>query len=145
MDNRFEKFSCLISNVSQSLHRIASVQMEKYGLKGPMAIYLLTIYRYNDSGITPMQLAEFCNRDKSDVSRAISVMQKKGLILKEGKTAYRTHLKLTELGIDAAEHIRKLADDAAVSVETGVKQADLDAMYVALEQISANLREMSSV
>ena len=67
MENRFEKFSCLISNISQSLHKIASVEMDKYELKGPMAIYLLTIFGHNEYGLTLMQLSENCNRDKADV------------------------------------------------------------------------------
>ena len=143
MENRFEKFSCLISNVSQSLHKIASVEMDRYGLKGPMAIYLLTVYRYNEEGLTLMQLSEYCNRDKADVSRAITHMQKKGLVVKEGKAVYRTKIKLTELGLSAAECIRKLADNAAGIAEVGLSESELDAMYFALETISENLRAMS--
>ena len=143
MENRFEKFSCLISNISQSLHKIASVEMDKYELKGPMAIYLLTIFGHNEYGLTLMQLSEYCNRDKADVSRAIAHMQKKGLVVKEGKAVYRTRIKLTELGLSAAEDIRKLADDAAGRVEVGLSESELDSMYFALETISENLRLMS--
>ena len=78
MISRFERFSFVISEISRHWHHIASDEMEKHGLKGHHALYLITMKRYPD-GITATQLADICSKDKSDVSRAMSLMVKKGL------------------------------------------------------------------
>ena len=54
MLNRFERFSLAISEIYRYWHKIAADEMEKYGLKGPYAVYLTAMYRYKD-GITSTQ------------------------------------------------------------------------------------------
>ena len=83
MVDRFERFSFAISEISRYWHKITAEEMEKYGLKGPHSVYLTAMYRYPD-GITAPQLCELCGKDKSDVSRAMSLMERKGLVRKEG-------------------------------------------------------------
>ena len=71
---RFERFSFAISEISRYWHKLTAEEMEKYGLKGTHSVYLLTMYRYPD-GITATQLCELCSKDKSDVSRMMSIME----------------------------------------------------------------------
>ena len=110
MVERFERFLFTISEISRSWHKIAADEMEKYDLKGPHAIYLTTMYRYEE-GITAARLSELCGKDKSDVSRMMNIMEKKGLVKKEGvnQNLYRALLKLTDEGKVAAEHVRERA------------------------------------
>ena len=88
MIDRFERFTLAIMEASRYWHKIASDEMEHYGLKGPHAMYLLTIDRFQ-SGITAARLSEVCGKDKSDVSRAISHMQKKGLVSRRKRSFRR--------------------------------------------------------
>ena len=118
--------------------------MEKYGLKGPHATYLLTISHYEE-GITAPQICELCGKDKADVSRMMSIMEQKGLVTKEGihQKLYRGVFKLTDEGKKAAEHVRKrdsLAVELAGKDLTDEKRA---IFYEALESIVMNLREIS--
>ncbi|MBQ4322779.1 MAG: hypothetical protein IJC19_02430, partial [Clostridia bacterium] len=69
MINRFERFVSVISLISRHLHRIMSEEMDRYGLKGPYAVYLLAIYR-NNNQITAARLSEICEKNKAAVSRA---------------------------------------------------------------------------
>ena len=71
--------------------------MTKYGLKGPHATYLTTLYRYEE-GVTAPQLCELCGKDKSDVSRMVSILEEKGLVTKEvvNQSLYRGIFKLTQ-------------------------------------------------
>lgn len=144
MVERFEKFSFVISEISRYWHKITAVEMEKYDLKGPHSVYLLALYRSQD-GLTAQQLCELCGKDKSDVSRMMSILEGKGLVKKEGvhQTLYRGVFKLTEAGVEAAEFVQgraSLAVDIAGCELTEEKRAVL---YESLEIIAANLRTIS--
>lgn len=141
MVDRLEKFLFNISEISRYWHKIAADEMEKYGLKGPSAIYLTAIYRHKE-GITAPQLCEICGKDKADVSRMMAQMEKKGLVKKEGAN-YRGVFKLTEEGTKAAEFV---ADRANVVVGYAGKELTDEnraVFYEALESIASNLRRIS--
>ena len=144
MVDRFERFTFAISEISKYWHNIASAEMEKYGLKGPHAIYLVSMYRYPE-GITSAQLCELSGKDKADISRAINLMEKKGLVTRVGvnQNLYRALLKLTETGKDAAEHIRKRASIAVEMAGSGLTDENRKIFYESLEYITLQLQEIS--
>ena len=141
MISRFERFSQAISEINRCWHKIASDEMEKYGLKGPYAIYFTAMLRFPE-GITSAKLGEVCARDKSDVSRAVAEMEKKGIITRvsDGKKAYRAQLYLTEIGVSAAEHIERRATLAVESGGRGLGDERREALYESLELIVENLK-----
>ena len=143
MLSRFERFSHAIAEINKCWHKIASDEMGRYGLKGPHAIYLTAMLRYPD-GITAAELCEVCARDKSDVSRAISDMEEKGIVvrLSEGKNTYRAKLVLTEDGKSAAEHIERRATLAVESGGRGLGEERREVLYEGLELIVENLRSV---
>jgi len=144
MISRFERFSFAIFEISRCWHKIAGDEMARCGLKGPHAVYLIAMNRHPE-GVTAAQLSEICARDKADVSRAVSSMEKKGMLIKEGvnNSLYRARLKLTDQGKTVAEHIYKRA---GVAVEMGGKGLDDEQrtlFYQTIELIAANLRSIS--
>ena len=141
MVSRFERFSFAISEIYRYWHKIAAEEMEKHGLKGPYAVYFTAMYRYPE-GITSAQLAEICSRDKSDVSRAVALMKKRGLITKEGST-YRALLKLTEAGKEIAEFINERAGHAVELGGKGLSEENRVLFYETLELIVSNLQIIS--
>ena len=144
MIDRFERFSFLISEVSRSWHKITSDEMVKHGLKGPHSVYLITMLRFPD-GITAPQLCELCGKDKSDVSRMMSIMEKKGLVVKEGvhQNLYRGAFKLTPAGIEAAEAVRERASLAVELAGEVVGEENRAIFYESFEIIANNLRDIS--
>ncbi len=144
MVNRFERFSSAISEIHKCWHKLAAEEMEKCGLKGPHAFYLATLYRFED-GLTATQLSDLCGKDKSDVSRTVASMEQYGLVIKEcnSNNNYRAKIKLTEYGMECAEHVRKLAS-AAVEMAGGEISDDKRAIfYETLELIADNLKFIS--
>jgi len=141
MIDRFERFSFAIMCISRYWHKIVTEEMEQYGLKGPYAIYLVALYRYNE-GITAAKLGELCGKDKSDVSRTMTVMENAGLVYKEGNR-YRALLNLTEKGIDAAKHVNERAKIAVDLAGGVISDEDREIMYNSLEKIAANLQTLS--
>ncbi len=145
MVDRFERFSYAISEISKYWHKLTADEMEKYGLKGTHSVYLITMARFLDEGLTASQLCEYCGRDKADVSRMMSIMEKKGLVKKEGvhQNLYKGVFKLTELGLEAANHVRERASKAVELSGKDLSKENRDIFYAALESITNNLRELS--
>ncbi|MBQ7836648.1 MAG: MarR family transcriptional regulator [Clostridia bacterium] len=141
MLSRFERFSVSISELSRYLHKISADEMEKYGLKGPYAIYLLTMHRYSE-GITATELSERCDRNKADVSRAVTAMEEKGLVYRKG-ASYRARLILTPEGEKAAHHVGERARLAVEMGGKGLTDREREIFYTAMETIADNLRAMS--
>ena len=144
MVSRFEKFSFLIGELSKLLHKIEGEELQPLGLKGPYAIYILTIAKSTD-GITATALCEACGRDKADVSRAISALLDGGFaekIITEGKK-YKATYKLTQKGLDVANNLRSNAENAVDFASNGVSDNDRKIFYDTLETIYLNMRKMS--
>lgn len=144
MVERFERFSHAIFEVARYWHKLAGEEMAKYGLKGPHATYLVTLSRF-ENGVTAPQLCELCGKDKADVSRMMSIMEKKGLVVKEsvGKNLYRGLLKLTEEGKKAADITKQRAALAVELAGNGLSDSDREIFYKSLDLITANLKELS--
>ena len=118
--------------------------MEPYGLKGPNAVYFTALYRYSE-GLTSVKLGEVCSRDKSDVSRALALMEQKGLIEKEtvGGNRYRALVRLTEDGKKVAREINEKAKQAVEIGGKGLSENDRAIFYRSLDLIAGNLRKLS--
>lgn len=144
MIGRFEKFTFAISELSRYWHKIAADEMAIYGLKGPYAVYLVTMDRHPE-GITAAKLSALCDKNKADVSRAMSALEEKGLIRRksEGANLYRAMLTLTEQGKEAARHVKKMAEKAVEMGGKGLSDEQRESFYHCLEIISANLKEVS--
>ena len=144
MLKRFARFSLAISEIDRCWHKLAAEEMAKYELNSPHAVYLNALYECEE-GITAAQLGEFCGKDKADVSRMVSILEKKGLVRKEGvgKNLYRAKLLLTEEGKQAAEHVRNRAAVAVELAGAGLSEETRDIFYTALEQITENLQILS--
>ncbi len=144
MIDRFERFSLAISDIYKCWHKLAGEEMEKYGLKGTHSVYLLTMAKYPD-GLTAPQICEYCGRDKSDVSRMMSIMEEKGLVIKEGvhQKLYGGAFKLTEKGLEAAEQVSRRASRAVETAGKDLTEENRKIFYDALDSIVSNLNEMS--
>lgn len=144
MVDRFTRFSLAISEISRYWHKLASEELAKYGLKGPHAIYLTAMYDY-PNGITVPRLCEICGKDKSDASRMLSILERKGLVTKENVdgSLYRGLLRLTDEGILAAEQIRGRASRAVEIAGKDLTDEAREILYASLDSIVANLRKLS--
>ena len=144
MLNRFARFSLAISEIDRCWHKLAAEEMAKYELNSPHAVYLTTLYTYDD-GITAAKLGELCCKNRSDVSRMIAILEKKDLVRKEavGDNLYRAKLVLTDEGKQAAEHVQQRAALAVELAGIGLSDADREVFYRCLESITTNLQTLS--
>jgi len=144
MLNRFSRFSLAISEIDRCWHKLAAEEMAKYELNSPHAVYLNTLYQYEE-GITAAKLGELCCKNKADVSRMVAILEKKGLVRKEavGGNLYRAKLLLTEEGRQAAEHVQQRAAVAVELAGAGMREDEREVFYRCLERITTNLQALS--
>ncbi len=144
MINRYESFSLTIAGLHRCVQKIETEEMEKMGLKGSYAQYLAALVRYSD-GLTLSQLSELCFKDKAAVSRAITEMEKKQLVVRENNSdnSYRAKLTLTQKGVEASEYVRKRAQSAVELGGQGLSEEDRKVFYKSLELIFSNLRKIN--
>lgn len=144
MLERFEQFTSAISALYRDVQKIERDEMEKQGLRGAFAQYLLAISRHPE-GITAAALCEACDKDKAAVSRITAEMEAKGLVEREtdGVSQYRAKLRLTPAGQDAAAFVRKRASVAVELAGKDLSAEDRKIFYSALECICASLQQIS--
>lgn len=144
MLDRFERFSLAIAEIDRCWHKLAGEEMAKYGLNSPHAVYLNALLQHEE-GITATQLGELCCKNKADVSRMISILEKKGLLQREaiGGNMYRALLKLTDTGREAARHVQERAALAVELAGAGLSEQERTIFYHALGLITANLQALS--
>lgn len=144
MIQRFERFTSAIFEISRCWHRLAEEELSVYGLKGIHAAYLTALYRHED-GISGPELCELCGRDKSDLSRAVAILQEKGLVTKQvvNRSLYRGLLKLTGQGRTVAAHICERASLAVEMAGGDLSELTRETFYAALFSITAHLRTLS--
>ena len=143
MLDRFSRFSLAIAEIDRCWHKLVADEMAKYELNSPHAVYLNTLYEY-DNGITAAKLGELCGKNKADVSRMVAILEKKGLVKKEyvSGNLYRAKLLLTEKGSLAAQQVRKQAALAVELAGAGMTDQDREIFYRCLEQVAANLQTL---
>lgn len=143
MLSRFEKFIFNITEIDLYWHRIASNEMKAYGLKGNYAIYFTRLHGCPE-GLTAAQLATLCGKDKADVSRDMTALEKAGLVERlRDRSSYRAPILLTSEGVRLTEEIVRKAELAVDLVGRGLTDHDRECFYRTLDTITANLQTLS--
>ena len=140
MISKYEHFSLSVSCIYHDIQKIERTEMEKFGLKGPHAQTLLAMRRYPE-GITSVALGEVCEKDKAAISRSVSELEEKGMILRNqvNGSGYRARLTLTEKGIAAADAVSKRARQAVERAGMGLDDEKRAVFYQVLALIAGNL------
>ncbi len=142
MLSRYENFSAIITEIYRHLVKISSREMKKYGLHGSSARLLLILL--NEKSVTAAKIAKESGRNKAEISRTISDLEEKGLLVKnESSKNYRVILKLTEKGKETAENIYSSAERAVLFTGGSLSEEERAILYKALGHISDNLQIIS--
>ena len=143
MIERFEQFVSFISALHRDIQKIEREEMEKLGLKGAYAQYLMAMHRFPE-GITAVDLCEVCGKDKAAVSRAVTEMENHGLLSKLSghENQYRALLRLTEKGRASAEYVCRKAVSAVQIASGEIDEETRTVMYRSLRTIASGVRSI---
>ena len=146
MIERYEQLSYYIYSIYKNIQKIAKEEMEKHGLRGAYAHYLVALCRHPE-GLTSARLCEKCDKDKAATSRFVAEMEEKGLVFREGGSfsTYRAKLLLTPKGQEISEVLLKRVDVAVELAGRGLSDENRAILYNALGIIEGNLKEVVKI
>lgn len=144
MLERFEKFSIELFSLHKTWHKIASYILSAHGLSSSHLCYLLALLQ-NKDGLTSSELIEICGKDKSDVSRSLNLMIKKGIVEKKSfhKRGYGGVFFLTPIGLTVASHTYDRVSSAVRYATKNIPQEKRDVFFEVLEMFAENLIEIN--
>lgn len=125
---------------------ISKIKAELGDLPSVKSVHTLWLYELlkHRKGLTPSELAEKSNIDRSLVSREIRALAKGGYINTEpceGKRGYNSRITLSEKGEAAAEKIAKTALEIQNQVSNDIDIESLSVFYDTLERLCDNLEK----
>ncbi len=142
MEERFEAFTLLLTNISRSIHKIKTEEMAAFNLKSShlSCIY----YLYKNQTLTAKELCDICDEDKANISRAIKHLEENGYLACYSKTKkrYQCPLYLTERGIEVGKRISERLAYILDMASFHLCEEDRTAMYRALSLIGENLQSI---
>ena len=144
MLSRYEQFSYIVSGINRHIQKLERDEMIKFGYKGAFAQYLVAMRHY-PQGVTAAQLSEICDKDKAAVSRIVTEMIAKGLVVRKSttETMYRAKLTLSQEGEKVAQFIASRASAAIEAMGNELSDEQRKILYFALDTISDKLHTLS--
>lgn len=142
MNERFKTFTVLITNISRSIHKIKSEEMEEFNLKSSHVSCLY--YLYKEDSLTARELCDICGEDKANISRSLKFLEQNGYLTADStaQKRYLTPLILTEKGSAVGCRIAEKIDSVLGKASAGLTESDREVMYESLSLISTNLAKI---
>ena len=143
MEEKFQRFSELMTNINRSIRRIKSEETAEFDLKGPHASCLY--YLYTSEELTAKDLCERCEEDKATISRSLDYLEKNDYLVckSDSKKRYNAPFELTEKGIHAG---KRIADKIAIvldEISMGISDEDREIFYRSLNIINENIDKIA--
>ena len=78
MEERFQTFTVLISNINRAIYKIKAEEMSEFDLKSSHVSCLY--YLYQKTSLTAKELCDICEEDKANISRSMEYLEKNGYL-----------------------------------------------------------------
>ena len=144
MGHRFETFSLSILELNRYLQKIKELEMKQFGLKANHTMCLYYLGQHPE-GLTATQLTELCKEDKAAVSRCLSQLSDRQLVVceqpEDHKRSYRSHYMLTVQGRSVVSGIQTRIKEALSYGGRGLTEERRRDFYGTLAIISENLSD----
>lgn len=144
MEERFEAFVGLVTQIYKSIQKLKSMEMTEQGLKGNHTMCLYNLGR-RPGGLTAAELASLCDEDKAAISRTLSDLVEKGYVHYDapaGAKKYRAKVLLTPKGMETARFIEARAQSLVEQGGGGLTEASRASLYASLGRIAQNLQAL---
>lgn len=139
-ENRYQKFTSLLLEITRLVQRIKDAEMAQYGLRGKQVQCLFVLLQASD-GLSLSKLAELCAEDKSSVSRTVRELAAQNLVYVDEKRQqrYKNPIRLTNKGHAIANEVAEKIGFFVELSSDGISSDDREVLYRTLEIIADNL------
>lgn len=135
--SRFVQFSHLTASAAKSIARLKTAQMEAFSLSGAHTNCLCRLHERGS--LTQSELTRLENMDRSQVSRVLRELKKKGYVVSDAQAGYKRRYSLTPAGEKTASRIEDIILDVNQFVSHNIPDADIEVFYRTLTTITNNL------
>ena len=142
MEERFQAFTVLVSNLNRCIYKIKTDEMAEYNLKSSHVSCIYYIYRYGS--LTPKELCDLCGEDKANISRALKYLEEnKYLVINnDSNKKYQRPIVLTENGVKIGKHLSEKINEILSIASEGLSEEKRNIMYEGLSLINNRLNKI---
>lgn len=143
MISRYETVYTAVASMYHDIQKLERSEMGKLGLRGPQAQCMLVLNRYPE-GLTAAQLCEFCEKDKSAISRILAELEAEGMATRESRNGkrYRARVRLTPRGTQVAQQVSEKARTVVEQAGQGLTDQQREVFYPVLAMLSENINRI---
>ena len=143
-EEHFEQFRNLISGIHWNIEKLKTKWTEPLGMKS-VHIFWVYLLKNHPDGLTASELSRLSQTNRSLVSREMQNLIDLGYVHADttGRSHYGQKLKLTELGMQAANRIAKASLQIQNTVNAGIPEEDLITLYRTLEILLENFQALN--
>ena len=142
MEERFQAFTVLVSNLNRCIYKIKTEEMAEYNLKSSHVSCIYYIYRYGS--LTPKELCDLCGEDKANISRALKYLEENQYLIinNDSNKKYQRPIVLTENGVKIGKHLSEKINEILSIASEGLSEEKRNIMYEGLSWINNRLNKI---
>lgn len=142
MEERFQAFTVLVSNLNRCIYKIKTEEMAEYNLKSSHVSCIYYIYRYGS--LTPKELCDLCGEDKANISRALKYLEENQYLIinNDSNKKYQRPIVLTENGVKIGKHLSEKINEILSIASEGLSEEKRNIMYEGLSLINNRLNKL---
>lgn len=142
MEERFQAFTVLVSNLNRCIYKIKTEEMAEYYLKSSHVSCIYYIYRYGS--LTPKELCDLCGEDKANISRALKYLEENQYLIinNDSNKKYQRPIVLTENGVKIGKHLSEKINEILSIASEGLSEEKRNIMYEGLSLINNRLNKI---
>ena len=142
MEERFQAFTVLVSNLNRCIYKIKTDEMAEYNLKSSHVSCIYYIYRYGS--LTPKELCDLCGEDKANISRALKYLEENQYLIinNDSNKKYQRPIVLTENGVKIGKHLSEKINEILSIASEGLSEEKRNIMYEGLSLINNRLNKI---
>ena len=142
MEERFQAFTVLVSNLNRCIYKIKTEEMAEYNLKSSHVSCIYYIYKYGS--LTPKELCDLCGEDKANISRALKYLEENHYLIinNDSNKKYQRPIVLTENGVKIGKHLSEKINEILSIASEGLSEEKRNIMYEGLSLINYRLNKI---
>ena len=143
MSERFPLFTIRISRLYNLIQKLKTSGMGRFGLKGVDTLCLYQLGLHGAMGFA--EIAQRCDLDPALISRTLSGLTRKGMVLRDGAPGkYKALYSLTDQGRVLTEKISAIISNVQARADRDISPQDLVTFYRVLDRLTVNFEEIAA-
>lgn len=143
---RYFRFSSVTEALTKRIQKYKNEKLSHYGLKSMHMTFLCRLYKTDNTGMTPKELAQECGVDKAFISRVTREMEELGYVAYADGQSFKSksnrRIVLSEKGRQIMNDVNSMLDDAVKKLTDGIPEEQINTFYEVLALFEERLNDL---